>query len=72
MYLYCTILELPYVVEEGKAKRSLDLGPGVLRGVIARGISHAKELQWLCLFLFLCAYRGGLFLDPYQFVYDIL
>ena len=59
-----------YVVEEGKAKRSLDLERGALDGVTAKGIPTQKNYSDCGLFL--CAYMERFVLDPYQFVHDIL
>ena len=59
-----------YIVEEGKAKRSLDLDRGALDGVTAKGIPTQKNYSDCGLFL--CAYMERFVLDPYQFVHDIL
>ena len=59
-----------YVVEEGRAKRSLDLERGALDGVTAKGIPTQKNYSDCGLFL--CAYMERFVLDPYQFVHDIL
>ena len=59
-----------YIVEEGKAKRGLDLDRGALDGVTAKGIPTQKNYSDCGLFL--CAYMERFVLDPYQFVRDIL
>jgi Ulp1 protease family, C-terminal catalytic domain len=59
-----------YIVEEGKAKRSLDLERGALEGVTAKGIPTQKNYSDCGLFL--CAYMEKFVLDPYQFVHNIL
>jgi hypothetical protein len=59
-----------YIVEEGKAKRSLDLERGALEGVTAKGIPTQKNYSDCGLFL--CAYMEKFVLDPYQFIRDIL
>lgn len=59
-----------YIVEEGKAKRSLDLERGDLEGVTAKGIPTQKNYSDCGLFL--CAYMERFVMDPYQFVHDIL
>jgi Ulp1 family protease len=59
-----------YIVEEGKAKRSLDLERGALEGVTAKGIPTQENYSDCGLFL--CAYMEKFVLNPYQFVHDIL
>jgi Ulp1 family protease len=59
-----------YIVEEGKAKRSLDLERGALEGVTAKGIPTQKNYSDCGLFL--CAYMEKFVLDPHRFVRDIL
>ncbi len=59
-----------YIVEEGKAKRSLELERVSLDGVTAKGIPTQKNDSDCGLFV--CAYMERFVLDPYRFVRDIL
>lgn len=59
-----------YVVEEGKAKRSLELEREAFGGVTAKGIPTQKNYSDCGLFV--CAYMEMFVLDPYKFVHNIL